>query len=348
LLSALRSHTSESSQQYQYPSAGSLYPVQTYVYIKPDRVDGELAGLYYYHPHHHELIQVSQNSAWPGAVYGINQPIFEQAAFGIFLIAQMAAIEPIYGQRSRDFCLLEAGYMGQLLMQQAATCDLGLCPIGDLDFAEIAADFQLSEQQQLLHSFVGGIVNPQPVVVTANPQQQKLMWLQTKLKEGLRKQLPSYMVPQHFILLDEIPLSANGKVDLKALPLPQFATSDRPFIAPKTQPEQALATIWQTTLRLEEAISIDDNFFDRGGNSLSMMQIISQIQQQFQIEMPIATFFNQLTIREQAVWLATQLRLQASSPPGEDVLNLAVTDIDALSEAELDALLGQLGTEVES
>jgi amino acid adenylation domain-containing protein len=353
LLSTLRSRSStpnHSLSKYNYPSAGSLYPVQAYIYLKPDRVNGLASGLYYYHPQDHVLIQINQDIALSGDIYGINQDAFEQSAFAIFLIAQMAAIEPVYGERSRDFCLLEAGYIGQLLMQQASNRSLGLCPIGDLEFAEIATEFQLSDQQQLLHSFVGGIVDPaQSGISASQPQTQKLAWLQTKLKQGLQQRLPSYMVPQHFVLLDEVPLNANGKVDLKSLPIPHFASIHHTFIPPRTETEIAIAAIWKTVLQInnDNTIGIDDNFFDHGGNSLSLMQIVSQIQQQYQVEMSIATFFNQPTIRQQAIWITAQQSNQEQlmscddSPP----IDLAAIDVDSLSEAELDALLaGELGS----
>jgi amino acid adenylation domain-containing protein len=357
LLSSLRLHSDKS--QYNYPSAGSLYPVQAYIYIRHDRVDELPAGLYYYHPNDHALIQISQNTAWPGKIYGINQDIFEQSAFAIFLIAQMAAIKPVYGERSRDFCLLEAGYIGQLLMQQASSHSLGLCPIGDLEFAEIAPDFQISEQQELLHSFVGGIVDPAKSELSMNnPKAQKATWLQAKLKQDLEQQLPSYMVPQHFVLLDEVPLSANGKVDLKALPTPQFESADCEFAPPQTETEIKIAKIWKTVLQIshddQDTIGIDDNFFDRGGNSLSLMQIVSQIQQEYSVEMSIATFFNQPTIRQQAIWVKAQQSSQepvilSNDSPISTSIDLAAIDIDRLSEAELDALLARgLAEEVDS
>ncbi|GAB1538087.1 hypothetical protein NUACC21_07440 [Scytonema sp. NUACC21] len=105
--------------KYRYPSAGSLYPVQTYLFIKPNRVEGLEAGIYYYHPADHRLVLLSTTSEIEGSVYGDNQNIFEQSAFSLFLIGKLNAIAPMYGELAKDFCLLEAGHMGQLLMSSA-------------------------------------------------------------------------------------------------------------------------------------------------------------------------------------------------------------------------------------
>jgi hypothetical protein len=66
----------------------------------------------------------------------------------------------MYGQMAQKFCLLEAGHMGQLLMSTAPQFDLGLCPIGDLDWARLSDGFELDANQLLLYSFVGGRINP--------------------------------------------------------------------------------------------------------------------------------------------------------------------------------------------
>ena len=120
--------------KYRYGSAGSLYPVQTYVYLKPNSVSELAAGYYYYHPQKHSLIAINKNRKLEANIYDINQVIFEQASFSIFLICELNAIAPVYKENARDFCLLEAGYISQLLMETAPEYDLGICPIGKLNF----------------------------------------------------------------------------------------------------------------------------------------------------------------------------------------------------------------------
>src|SRR5205807_3578428 len=88
-----------------------------------------------------------------------------------------------------------------------------------------------------------------------------------------------YMVPSHFITLDALPLTANGKVDRRALPAPeQLAETQQPFAAPRTSIEQSLADIWSQVLRLPQ-VGIHDNFFALGGDSILSLSLIAQARQ---------------------------------------------------------------------
>ncbi|QDC03898.1 amino acid adenylation domain-containing protein [Pseudomonas sp. SWI7] len=98
------------------------------------------------------------------------------------------------------------------------------------------------------------------------------------LREALKASLPDYMVPAHVMLLDHMPLSPSGKIDRKALPLPE-ASSNQAFIAPQTPLEQQLARIWQDVLKLER-VGVDDNFFELGGDSIISIQVVSRARQQ--------------------------------------------------------------------
>jgi len=96
------------------------------------------------------------------------------------------------------------------------------------------------------------------------------------LREHLKKKLPEYMVPAAFVFLEKLPLTTNGKVDRKALPLPE---QQRPelagrYVAPRTEAETKLATIWSKVLRLKR-VGINDNFFELGGDSILSIQILS-------------------------------------------------------------------------
>ena len=158
LLSSLRQAQVAGEPRRAYPSAGGLYPVQTYLHLKPGRVDGMESGLYYHHPVEQRLVLLAPDLTIDRSVHEplINAPVFDQAAFSIFLVAKLAAIEPLYGEHARDFCLLEAGAMLQLLMLAAPAHDLGLCPIGHLDFEPLRPAFELDESHFLAHSLLGG------------------------------------------------------------------------------------------------------------------------------------------------------------------------------------------------
>ncbi len=144
--------------KYMYPSAGGLYPVQAYVYIKPARVQGVSGGVFYYNPALHELVTLLEGASIDADVYDflINRPVFESAAFSIYLVAEMAAIEPMYGVRSVEFCQIEAGAMAQALTVSAAENGLGLCQVGMMDFERVRSLFALGASHRLVLSLLGG------------------------------------------------------------------------------------------------------------------------------------------------------------------------------------------------
>jgi amino acid adenylation domain-containing protein len=121
----------------------------------------------------------------------------------------------------------------------------------------------------------------------------------TALLKSLREQLPDYMMPTGWVLLDQIPLTPNGKVNRAALPEPGRTRLDtgRSFVAPPTLIEEALAAIWRQVLDLDQVRS-DDNFFWLGGHSLLATRIISRIRESFQVELAVRSLFESPTLAE--------------------------------------------------
>lgn len=121
------------------------------------------------------------------------------------------------------------------------------------------------------------------------------------LKEFLTGKLPDYMIPSVFMLMDELPLTANGKIDRKALPSPEiFRTSlSEKYTPPRNELEQQLTEIWQKVLRVKN-ISVYDNFFELGGHSLLVVQLFRQIEEQIKVELSIALIFECPTINQLA------------------------------------------------
>ncbi|HEX2211858.1 MAG TPA: amino acid adenylation domain-containing protein, partial [Longimicrobium sp.] len=96
-----------------------------------------------------------------------------------------------------------------------------------------------------------------------------------ELRAHLRRTLPEYMVPGAFVLMDRLPLTPNGKLDVKALPAPDYAAAEDRFVAPRTPVEETLAAVWADVLRLER-VGVADNFFERGGDSILAIQVVSR------------------------------------------------------------------------
>jgi len=109
------------------------------------------------------------------------------------------------------------------------------------------------------------------------------------LRAHLAETLPEYMVPAAFVQLEALPLTANGKLDRKALPAPD-ASAVRGYEAPQGETEQALAAIWQDILQIER-VGRQDNFFEMGGHSLLVVKLVREIKQQFEVELVLHDVF---------------------------------------------------------
>ena len=118
-----------------------------------------------------------------------------------------------------------------------------------------------------------------------------------ELRAHLAKELPDYMMPAHFIRLDRLPITSNGKIDRKALPAPSSENIQRShdFVRPRTETEKALAAIWTELLNVEN-IGINDDFFDLGGHSLLAIRAVSRIRDVFEVDLQIQTLFENPTI----------------------------------------------------
>jgi amino acid adenylation domain-containing protein len=119
-----------------------------------------------------------------------------------------------------------------------------------------------------------------------------------ELRSHLKQSLPDYMVPSAFVTVDSIPLTPNGKVNRKELPVPDLQTcTTAAFVAPESQTEKGLAGIWCEVLQLAK-VGIHDNFFEIGGHSLLATQLVTRIREVFQLELPLRTLFELTTIAE--------------------------------------------------
>jgi acyl-coenzyme A synthetase/AMP-(fatty) acid ligase len=119
-----------------------------------------------------------------------------------------------------------------------------------------------------------------------------------ELRDQLKERLPEYMLPSHFVLLDELPLNTNGKVDRSALPEPEQAElPSRVFVAPRTPLEEVLAGIWAKVLGVER-VGIHDNFFELGGHSLTATRVVYEVTHIFKVQLALRAFFEAPTVAQ--------------------------------------------------
>ncbi len=117
-----------------------------------------------------------------------------------------------------------------------------------------------------------------------------------QVRAYLRERLPEYMVPHRVLLLEEMPLTPNGKLDRRALPLPDRGAEEAERLAPQTPTEEMVCAIWAEVLGVEGA-GVEENFFDLGGHSLLATQVMSRVRSAFSIELHLRSFFGSPTVR---------------------------------------------------
>jgi amino acid adenylation domain-containing protein len=131
------------------------------------------------------------------------------------------------------------------------------------------------------------------------------------LRETLGRELPDYMLPTAFVQIDALPLTANGKLDRRALPAPEAAAMDvREYEAPQGEIEEAVAAIWQEMLKVPR-VGRQDNFFELGGHSLLAVRIMAAINARFGIELSIRDVFESTTVVALATCLEQHQQLRA-------------------------------------
>ena len=156
------------------------------------------------------------------------------------------------------------------------------------------------------------------------------------LRASLSEKLPEYMIPSGFVLMDSLPLTANGKIDRRTLPDPGNSRPEleMPFVAPRTPIETELAKIWSEVLSLRK-VGVCDNFFDLGGHSLGATQVIFQVIRKFQVELPLQSLFAAPTVAQMA---AIVIEHQGKKL-GEAEMEAILTKLESLTDEEARRLL---------
>ncbi|HEY4596289.1 MAG TPA: condensation domain-containing protein, partial [Thermoanaerobaculia bacterium] len=129
-----------------------------------------------------------------------------------------------------------------------------------------------------------------------------------ELRQGLARSLPEYMLPSALVVLESLPLTASGKVDRKALPVPErLAEGARERVAPRTPLERSLAGLWSEVLGIAgESIGVEDSFFQIGGNSITGAILINRLQQELGEIVHVVTIFDAPTIAQLAAYLTRE------------------------------------------
>ena len=153
-----------------------------------------------------------------------------------------------------------------------------------------------------------------------------------ELRAWLRQRLPEYMVPSTFVVLEEFPLTPNGKVDRRALLAADGTqpSSEADFVAPRNAVEEALVDIWTSILGVER-VGVNDNFFEVGGHSLMATRVLSKVRAIFRMELPLRVIFEYATIAE----LALAMVPYEAEPGRTEKIAKVLQKIKGISAADL-------------
>jgi amino acid adenylation domain-containing protein len=226
------------------------------------------------------------------------------------------------GKKLPDGCLLHLGrkdFQVQIRGHRVEVAEIEtvLLRIDAIKEAFVIAQDDSSGNQYLVAYLVPGIL-PGPTV--------------TNLRKTLAEELPDYMIPSRFVMVDAIPLTPSGKVNRRALPLPGRIRPKlgNPYIAPRTPVEGGLVEIWDEVLGLDQ-VGIDDSFFDLGGNSLLAGQVISRVIHTFRVKVPLRSLFRAPTIADMATVIVQGQIAKAESQEIDNFL----AELEALSDEEV-------------
>lgn len=280
---------------------GRLRPAQVDLYVQAhdERVQGLAAGLYRYRDG--ALERIDDGVVDKRHVIAINQGVYERAAFGISAVARTDAewlryvvlgTELHHLQRRPGMGLMSSGYSsktGNALPASRRLADL-LAAAGEP--AAPASYFFVGgriSEEQAAHEGMN-----EDAVHTRGPAEM--------IRDDLARFLPDYMVPARVVVVNELPLTANGKIDCKAttlLPEIAQARTSAEYVAPATRTESWLAAEWGRTLKYED-VSTQDEFFASGGNSLHAVALVNRINREFGITLPLQVVFESPCLKDLA------------------------------------------------
>jgi len=178
--------------------------------------------------------------------------------------------------------------------------------LGSCDVAYLRRERDAEEGADSVFGFPGYLSHSKPWSTYANNPLQSILGdkLVPELRALAEKELPDYMVPSAFMLLDAIPLSPNGKVDRKALPSVADSEIDlgRAWTPPRNDAEQKIAAVWRESLGLSK-VGRDSNFFDLGGHSLLVTRVARKLEKIFARKLPVTEIFRHPTVSSLAKYL---------------------------------------------
>ena len=273
--------------------------VDIYVQSHPGRIADLPAGQYKYRDG--RLEKISDDLILKRHVIAINQLTYEQASFGITMIARSSCKWVNYVALGRKLQHLQMNEQNIGLLSSGYSSETG----NDLPSAKRITKILSACHEEPGPSYfcVGGRVSHEQLISEGMKEDAVLMKGPAELlKEDIRNFLPDYMIPNKIVVMDKLPLTPNGKMDVKALEASDKVNVEmveRPTVTPRTNTEQRIGEIWKKAMKWD-SVSVQDDFFESGGNSLLAVGIINRINKEFHCTLPLHAIFEAPTIEKLA------------------------------------------------
>ncbi|MFF8990503.1 amino acid adenylation domain-containing protein [Streptomyces sp. NPDC014983] len=265
-------------------------PTEIYVQAHPRRVLGLPAGQYRWTGD--DLERISDALVLPKHVIAINQQVYERASFGITAVSRAADEWLQYIALGTRLHHLQRNALALGFMSSGYSSKTGHPLPAATRVDDILASCAISTGPS--YFFLGGKVSQEQIRSEGmNEDTVHMKGPAELIRDDLSERLPDYMIPNRVLVLDRLPLTANGKVDAKALAAAEqvrSADTGRPYVAPTTPAERWLTEAWAKALKYDE-VSVEDDFFACGGNSLVAVALVNRINREFGLRLPLQVVF---------------------------------------------------------
>jgi amino acid adenylation domain-containing protein len=283
------------------PWAGSrpADPVDVYVQTHPRKIADLPTGQYRYTGG--DLERITDELILRKHVIAINQQVYERASVGVTVVARRREEWLRYVDLGRTLQRLSMNEAGLGFMSSGYSSKSGHDLPSAVRIDGILAALGLPTGPS--YFFVGGRVSEEQRY--SEGMREDIMHMKgpaEMVRDDLVNLLPDYMIPNKVVVFDALPVTANGKVDVRALLASNrtdVGAADRPLIAPRTSTERRIAAIWGAVMKLG-AVSVCDDFFESGGNSLIAVSLVNRLNREFVSALPMQVLFESPTIEELA------------------------------------------------
>ncbi len=279
--------------------------VDIYVQAHGDKISGLDQGLYQCRDS--ALVAVSKDILTEKQVIAINQRVYKDAAFGVHVLSCNLNAQMKYIDLGRALQKLQMNGVQIGLMSSGYSSDTG----HNLPSANWINTL-LKRKCQASYFFLGAGVSQAQILHRGMDEDAVHMKGPAEMiQDDLKKMMPDFMVPNKIEVIEHMPLSVNGKIDLKSLKSYPVKQPAKVVVPPSNAYERTLLLIWEKVLKIKD-ISVEDNFFELGGNSLLSLMMVRQINQNFKTSLAVQVLFKAPTIAQLAQQLNPQKKCSLS------------------------------------